>query len=191
MVGKLHNISATGPHQKEVRIMTPKRILFCADFSQNSEPARQLAVDYAKAFDAQLLLVHVLDSHSFPDYTDWTGEGPGADWAEETLKQIVKRTKESANTRLESLARECGRDVKQVKTYCRIGLPSKEIVALAGEESVDLIVIGTHGRTGVKHLVMGSIARSVLKTAHRPVLIVEAPPEKGESSGESYEFPVP
>ncbi len=162
--------------------MLPKKILFCTDFSENSEPARELAVDYANAFGAQLLIVHVIDSNSFPDYVDWVGEEHSADWTDEPLKQILKRTQEHAKDRLDSLEGECAKGVEQVKTWCRIGLPSKEIAALAAEESVDLIVMGTHGRTGVKHLVMGSIARSVLKTAHRPVLIVEAPPEGGESS---------
>lgn len=162
--------------------MVPKKILFCTDFSENSEPARELAVDYAKAFGAQLLIVHVIDSNSFPDYVDWVGEEHSADWTDEALKQILKRTQEYAKDRLESLESECAKGVEQVKTWCRIGLPSKEIAAVAAEESVDLIVMGTHGRTGVKHLVMGSIARSVLKTAHRPVLIVEGPSERGESS---------
>ncbi len=70
---------------------------------------------------------------------------------------------------------------EDVKTYCRNGNAPQEIVALVQEESVDLIIVGTDGRTGVKHLVMGSVARSVLRTAHRPVLIVEGPAEKGES----------
>ncbi len=170
--------------------MTPQKILFCADFSQNSEPALKLAVDYAKAFEAQLLILHVMDSKSFPDYLDWVGEEHNPQWADEAFKEIVKRTKESANVRLQSVAEKCGKDLEQVKTYCRIGFPAKEIVSLADSESADLIVVGTHGRTGVKHLVMGSIARSVLKTAHRPVLIVEAPLEKGESSEEPRKFPV-
>lgn len=168
-----------------------RRSCFVLTSRKNSEPARELAVDYAKAFGAQLLIVHVIDSNSFPDYVDWVGEEHSADWTDEALKQILKRTQEYAKDRLESLESECAKGVEQVKTCCRIGLPSKEIVALAAEESVDLIVMGTHGRTGVRHLVMGSIARSVLKTARRPVLIVETPAGTGESSEERYEFPVP
>jgi universal stress protein A len=145
------NDPTTASKQKEVRVMVPKKILFCTDFSENSEPARELAVDYAKAFGDE-------------------------------LDQILKRTQDSATSRLESLAKECGQLVQGVRTYCRVGLPPSEIVSLATEESADLIVVGTHGLTGVKHLVMGSIARSVLKTAHRPVLIVEAPAGAGESS---------
>ena len=165
--------------------MLPKKVLFCTDFSENSEAARQLAVAYATAFGAQLLIVHVIDSNSFPHYVDWVGEEHNADWAEDALKQMLKRTKESANVHLESLARECGKGVGQVKTHCRIGLPPNEIVALADEQAADLIVVGTHGRTGVKHLVMGSVSRSVLKMAHRPVLTVAGPPGKGESSERS------
>jgi universal stress protein A len=148
--------------------MIPKKILFCADFSENSRPAWELAVDYAKAFGARLLVLHVID---FPGYVDWS----------EKLFEILEVAQRAANESLELMQKECAHLVKDVKTYCRVGLSAREIVALAQEESVDLIVVGTHGRTGVKHLVMGSVARSVLKTAHRPVLIVEAPAEKGES----------
>lgn len=161
--------------------MLPKKILFCTDFSVNSIPAGQLAVDYAKAFGAELLIIHVIDATGFPSYVDWVGE---------ELNQIMERTQNSAVARLEELAKEY-RSLIPVKTYCTIGSSPKEIVDLAARESVDLIVIGTHGRTGVKHLVMGSVARSVLRSAHRPVLIVEAPMEKGESAGKPYEFPIP
>jgi universal stress protein A len=150
--------------------MVPKKILFCTDFSENSRPAWELATDYAKAFGAQLLILHVID---FPGYVDWA----------ERLHEILEATEHTACERLQSMAEECTGLVKDVKTYCRRGMAATEIAALAGEEAVDLIVAGTHGRTGVKHLVMGSVARSVLKTAHRPMLIVEAPAEKGESFG--------
>lgn len=150
--------------------MVPKKILFCTDFSENSRPAWELATDYAKAFGAQLLILHVID---LPGYVDWA----------EKLHEILEATELTANERLQLMAKECGDLAKDVRTYCRTGMTAGEIVALAEEESVDLIVVGTHGRTGVKHLVMGSVARSVLKTAHRPMLIVEAPAEKGESFG--------
>ncbi len=153
--------------------MLPKKILFCTDFSRNNEPARKLAAEYARAFGANLLIVHVIDSSTFPNYVDWIGE---------ELEQIFHRTEAAANVRLKSLAKKCGQILGGVRTLCRIGSPAEEIVSLADERSVDLIVVGTHGRTGVKHLVMGSIARSVLKTAHRPVLIVEAPTSEEEES---------
>ncbi len=159
----------TTPDQKEVPAMIPKKILFCTDFSENCRPAWELAVDYAKAFEAQLLILHVID---FPGYVDWS----------ERLHEMLDVTERVANERLQLMVKECAHLVKNVKTYCRTGVsPTTEIVALVQEESVDLIAVGTHGRTGVKHLVMGSVARSVLKMAHRPILIVEAPAGKGES----------
>jgi len=153
--------------------MIPKKILFCTDFSENSRPAFTLATEYAKAFQAQLLIVHVIDYKDFPGYVDWV----------EKLREVLDSTEQAVNKRLQSMVQECAHAVKDVKTYCRRGVTAQEVVALAQEEDVDLIVVGTHGRTGVKHLVMGSVARSVLKTAHRPVLIVEGPPDKGETFG--------
>jgi universal stress protein A len=150
--------------------MPPKKILFCTDFSENSEPARELAVDYAKSFGAQLLILHVIDYKDFPGHVDWA----------ERLRQLLESVERAAKERLQLLAKQCAQLVEDVKTYCRTGASPKEIVALAEQESVDLIVVGTHGRTGVKELVMGSVARSVLKTAHRPVLIVEGPAKKVE-----------
>jgi universal stress protein A len=148
--------------------MVPKKILFCTDFSENSAPAWEQAKLYAKAFGAQLLILHVID---FPGYVDWA----------ERLHEILEATERTADERLQMMKKECADLVIDVKTSWRSGLTPREIVALADEESVDLIVVGTHGRTGVKHLVMGSVARSVLKTAHRPMLIVEAPAGRGES----------
>ncbi len=158
--------------------MVVKKILVCTDFSDNSRPALELAVQYAKAFGSQLLIFHAIDYFYAIDYKDFP---TNVDWGEK-LQEILEHTERSANTRLELVAKEYGPLVKEVKTYCQRGPASEGIVALAQQESVDLIVVGTHGRTGLKHLVMGSVARSVLKTAHRPVLIVEGPAEKGESS---------
>ncbi len=155
--------------------MVPKKILFCTDFSENSRPAWELATDYAKAFGAQLVILHVIDYENLPGYVDWA----------EKLRELLDGVDRNAHERLELMVKECADRVKDVKIYCRTGMTAKEIVALAAEESVDLIVVGTHGRTGVKHLVMGSVARGVLKMAYRPVLIVEGPPDKGETFEQS------
>ncbi|HMK36438.1 MAG TPA: universal stress protein [Desulfomonilaceae bacterium] len=151
--------------------MVPKKILFCTDFSENSQPAWKLALDYAKAFGAQLSILHVIDYKDFPGHVDWA----------EKLRELLENVERSAKEKLQLMVKDCAQLVQDVKTYCRTGNTPQEIVALAQEESVDLIVVGTHGRTGVKDLVMGSVARSVLRTAHRPVLIMEGPSEKGES----------
>lgn len=165
---------------KGVNVMVPKKILFCADFSENSEPARALAADYAAAFGSKLLLAHVIDWVIPLHYGDLVGD---------QLAPMLDRLKEETRGRLESLAKQCCQIDSGVEIFVMTGMAAQEIVNLANEQEVDLIVIGTHGRTGVKHLLMGSVARSVLKTAHRPVLIVEGPSEKGESY-EPYEYPI-
>ncbi len=143
--------------------MPPKNILFCTDFSENSEPALRLAVDYAQAFGARLTIIHVIDTSSLEAYP----------WAEGgSLSLIIPSTQELAAARLESLRNECSGRVPEVKTLCKVGAPAKEIVTCAHEELADLIVLGTHGRGSVTELVMGSIARSVLRTAHLPVTVV-------------------
>ncbi|MCA1959887.1 MAG: universal stress protein [Desulfomonile sp.] len=153
--------------------MGPKKVLFCTDFSENSRPAWRHAVEYAQCFGAQLLILHVLDYKDFPGYVDWL----------EKLREILQEHERACDERLRLMAKEAAHKVKDVKTVCRTGVTPQVIVNIAKEEGADLIVVGTHGRTGVKHLVMGSVARSVLKMAHLPVLIVQGPTEEGESFG--------
>ncbi len=143
--------------------MIPKKILYCADFSQNSEPACQLAVAYAKTFGAELLVLHVINPRllKYPSLEDL----PLADLS---LRDI----EESAKKSLENIALLCRRDLSEVKTYSRAGVPAEEIVNFANQESVDLIVTGTHGWTGLSHLLVGSTAEHVVRMARRPVLTV-------------------
>ena len=114
------------------------------------------------------MVLHVIDYENLPGYVDWA----------EKLRELLDDVDRIAHERLQALAKECADRVLDVKILCRTGMTAKEIVSTANEESVDLIVVGTHGRTGVKNLVMGSVARSVLKTAYRPVMIVQGPPDK-------------
>jgi len=151
----------------------PKKVLFCTDFSENSRPAWQHAVEYAQCFGAQLLILHVLDYKDFPGYVDWL----------EKLREILLEHEQACDMRIQEWAKEAAPKVKDVKAFCRMGDTAQMIVNVAKEESVDMIVMGTHGHTGVKHLVMGSVARSVLKMAHLPVLIVQGPTEEGETYG--------
>ncbi len=64
--------------------------------------------------------------------------------------------------------------MRAIKTLSRIGIPANEIVRLVEEESIDLIVMGTHGWTGFKHLILGSTAENVVRTAKCPVLTVKS-----------------
>ena len=146
--------------------MSPKRILFCTDFSDNSEPALQCALEQAKAFQATLLIFHVVDS--------WTGFPSYQNGVYLNIEEVVQCCKESAQANLEHIIDGHGEAPNGVMTYVRVGVPAQEIVGLADEESVDMIVMGTHGWTGLRHMLLGSVAENVLRTAKCPVLVVRS-----------------
>ncbi len=147
--------------------MIPKKIVFCTDFSGNSVSAGEYAVDFAKLFGAELVILHVVNSSrlGFPAFE------PGVPF---DLQQVLVSIEESVKSALARLAEESGQKGVQVKTVSRLGVPAGEIVQLADEEHADLIVMGTHGWTGFKHLVLGSTAENVVRTAACPVLTVKS-----------------
>lgn len=147
--------------------MPTKKILFCTDFSENSLAARNLAIEYAAAFDAELYILHVISAHfrTYPVYETMIPVDV------ELLEQQIQ---EGAQNQLDMLANECGNQVKEVKTSFATGTPAVEVVRFAEEQSIDLIVMGTHGWTGFKHLVLGSTAENVVRTASCPVLTVRS-----------------
>jgi len=147
--------------------MTPKRILLCTDFSENSEPAAQAAMDYARAFSAELMIIHVLNSSQI-GYPSLEGQVPV------DIRETLDKIQESVEKALQLKGEECSQELGEVKTYSRIGIPAREIVVFAERNSVDLIVMGTHGWTGFKHLLMGSTAENVVRTAKCPVLTVKS-----------------
>lgn len=149
--------------------MDKRSILLCTDFSESSEPAKDRAVALAKTLGAPLVIVHVLDT--------WAGLAAYENSLPVDVRDVVVSVEEEAKLKLNSLARECQREVGQVETVCRLGVAAAEIVAAADENSAQLIVIGTHGWTGVKHLLLGSVAENVLRTANCPVLVVKPSPE--------------
>ncbi len=147
--------------------MIPKRILVCTDFSENSTAARLLAIEYAKEFRAELFILHVVNSRlvGYPTF---------ADRVPVEVALVQKNIEEGVLEELELLANDCKRDVMEVSAYSRAGAPSEEIVRFANEKDADLIVMGTHGWTGVRHLILGSTAENVVRTANCPVLTVRS-----------------
>jgi len=152
--------------------MLPKKILFCTDFSENSLPARAVAKEYAKAFDASLVVVHVVNTSKI-GYPAFQQDVPFDQQA------VLKSVEESVIDALDEVAEDCRKVLPDVITYYRMGIPATEIVSFANEESVGLLVLGTHGWTGITHLVMGSTAENVVRTASCPVLTVRSEEDSG------------
>jgi universal stress protein A len=155
--------------------MIPKKILYCTDFSENSKPAQQLALEYARAFGASLVVLHVF-THGFSGessiYNDFTEQTQADEWA--LYESALKKVEDSAYKSLQKIADESGQLGSEVKVCLRKGIAVKEIINCAREESANLIILGTHGWTGLNHLLLGSVAEKVLKMAPMPVLIVRS-----------------
>ena len=147
--------------------MVPNRILFCTDFSDNSRPARSCALDYAHVFQASLTILHIINSSQI-----------GFPALDETIpvdiQYAIKNIEESVDKALDLIAQECRKKIPEVTAHKATGTPSYEIVSYADEHSIELIVLGTHGWTGFKHLIMGSTAENVVRTANCPVLTVRS-----------------
>ncbi len=147
--------------------MIPKRILVCTDFSENSIPARECAVDYAKAFNASLLVLHIVNSSRL-GYPAFEAGVPF------DLQGVLLNIQEEVRKAFEEVKQDLSAQIESVSTHSRVGVPASEITKFAEENAIDLIVMGTHGWTGFRHLILGSTAANVVRTAKCPVLTVKA-----------------
>jgi nucleotide-binding universal stress UspA family protein len=138
-----------------------KTILHATDFSPQAENAFHLALALARDYGAHVVVTHVREPVAavYGEFGAFPVD-PGEDRAnlQEKLAQIKRNNKLEVS---EALLAE--------------GDPATEIVSLAKDERCDLIVMGTHGRTGLGRLLMGSVAEQVVRKAHCPVLTIKNP----------------
>jgi nucleotide-binding universal stress UspA family protein len=140
------------------------RILVPIDFSAPSDAALEYARTVATRFGASLHLLHVADDPYRALYSAEVYVPEVEALREESLTDATCRL----NDRLQSSdIRDLGATVDAM-----IGTPARSIVDYAGSHDIDLIVMGTHGRGGMSHLLMGSVAERVVRTAPCPVLTV-------------------
>jgi len=146
-------------------MVTLKKILCPVDHSECSYLALKYAISLALKDEAKLYLMHVIDSRLYD--TEMYKFSPYK------LNEIDE-SKIRADL-MKSLP-EGTMDVLEVETMVVKGVPFNEIINAATEINVDLIVIGTHGRTGLSHVMLGSVAEKVVRKATCPVLTVRMPP---------------
>lgn len=152
-------------------MLTVKRILCPIDFSACSDQALHTAVDLAKRFGASLELLHVIQSSTYVMPLMPMG-GPPLDY----LRDLPERMRKQ----LDQLRDRVVPEHAQVSSSVREGVIHTEIIQRAKETSSDLIVIGTHGHTGITHVLLGSVAERVVRLADCAVLTV-GPDQKGAS----------
>jgi nucleotide-binding universal stress UspA family protein len=130
------------------------RILFCADFSENSERALRYAISATAEYDAELTLLHVLEGVPSPAKTE-----------EATA---------TAAERLDKLIPPEGRKSLKIKTAVRIGKSYAQIIELALEAQIDLVIMGVRGRGALDLAVFGSTTYRVMQLGSCPVLVVRS-----------------
>jgi nucleotide-binding universal stress UspA family protein len=141
-----------------------KKILVPTDFSPCSQAAVRHGFELARTFDATVHLLHVVKD---PNTSAWVQGFPIP------VVEILEHFQEEARNRLLASVRESDRS--RVVVSCPIAAPVAEILRYAQDESIDLIVMGTHGRGFVAHALIGSIAERVVRRAPCPVLTVRQP----------------
>ncbi len=144
---------------KEISIKT---ILVGTDFSSYSERALDYALNFAEKFAAKILLIHVIESFNYSVTDSMTVVGH---------EQALSVT---AAALLENQMKGFKDQSIKIRSHLTHGSPYHEIIKKAEEDGVDLIVLGTHGRSGMEHLLLGSVAERVVRTAACPVLTVRS-----------------
>jgi len=146
-----------------------KKILCPIDFSEPARAAMTAAVELCRHFDADLTLFH---SYQLPGYT----LPEGSVVASPKMLQELADQAESHLAEWKAIAEQLG--APKVQTSKGIGDPALEVVEVAKEGGYDLIVLGTHGRTGIRHALLGSITERVVRHARCPVLTIHPEPHR-------------
>jgi len=142
------------------------KILAPIDFSDYSKNALKYAAEFALNFKAKIFLIYVIEPVIYP--------------ADFSIGQVTIPTPDvdmhsRAQSELDSLAKSFIESSIEVETMIKSGKPFVEIIETASEKDIDLIIIATHGHTGVEHLLFGSTAEKVVRKAPCPVLTVREP----------------
>lgn len=145
------------------------RVLIATDGSEAVRPAVETAIELAETHEAALHVLYIVDQ---PTTVSGTGEGvPGLD---NLLDALEKEGQEATG---EIAARADDRGI-EATTAVRRGNPHDDILAYAEEHDIDVIVMGTHGRTGIKRALLGSVTEDVVRHSQIPVLTVHREPEE-------------
>lgn len=142
-----------------------RKILYPTDFSDASLEALKYAISLAKSTQAKLILMHVVNQKIISE---------GLSLARiSTPEALGKELADEARRQLKMLIPADERQDLEWEMNIRAGNPSREIICYAKENNVDMIVIGTAGRSGMEHMMFGSTAEKVVRGAHCSVLSVK------------------
>ena len=143
--------------------MSFRRILVATDFAESAERALACAVQLARQHAAEIILLHVyMDLPAYPEIS--AGQ----------VEAIYEEQRTWIEDALERRARRARGEGVLARTLLRTGPAASTISATAADEHADLLVVGTHGRSGLDRLIVGSVAEHVVRLATCPVLVVKS-----------------
>ena len=143
--------------------MNFKTILFATDFSEGSDFAFQAALSLARKYEGKLILIHIINEPV--DLRGFYVPHISFDKLEEEIEQGAEKL-------MEKFCRTHIKDFSNYETFVLPGIPYDEIIKKAEEFETDLIVMGTHGRTGLDHVLFGSTAEKVVRKSPIPVMTI-------------------
>lgn len=146
-----------------------KKILVPIDFSDHSKDSLKYAVNLAKLFNSELILIYVIEPVVYP---------PDFSMGQIAIPSVDLEMDKRASEELNNLAKKEIPGELKTKTTVKTGKPYIEIINFASEEKVDLIIIATHGHTGVEHILFGNTAEKVVRKAPCPVLTLRVKEKK-------------
>ena len=146
--------------------LTIKKVLVPTDFSDYSKSALRYSVNFAKVFDAEIILVYVIEPVIYP---------PDFSMGQIAIPSVNAEWDQKAKEELDNLVKHEIPSGVKVQTIVRTGKPFVEIIDTATEEDADIIIIATHGHSGVEHILFGSTAEKVVRKAPCPVLTLREP----------------
>jgi nucleotide-binding universal stress UspA family protein len=140
-----------------------QRILVPIDFSAYSKEALKYAIPFARKFKAEVVLLHVVEPAIYPADFNFGQVG---------IPAIEDELRSKASEELRKLVDQEVKRRARSSVLIKVGKPFLEIITTAREERIDLIVMATHGHSGIEHILFGSTAERVVRKAHCPVLTV-------------------
>ena len=143
-----------------------KKVLVPIDFSDYSKSALKYAAEFAQKFSADMFLVYVVEPVIYP---------PDFSMGQIAIPSVNAEWDIKAKEELDKLAGSEIPDSVKVLTIIKTGKPFIEIIETAAEEDVDIIIIATHGHSGMEHILFGSTAEKVVRKAPCPVLTLREP----------------
>ena len=146
-------------------VMQINNILVPIDFSKHSQKALAYASEIAQSYNAQLQVLHIIEETMHPAFSV-TGKS--------SIFDLVPGIKDDSKERTEKMLKEFVSDKVKSKIFIKGGRAANDIIKFAKENPTDLIVIATHGLTGLEHMLLGSVTEKVVRMAHCPVFTVKS-----------------